>query len=233
MHSRPVYLLHVALAVLLLSAAAPAMALDFVINNGLAPPNPTNVINDGTYAAGGSALYVRNVGCGGTDPSETPCASPGAPTTVALETGAIVETLYARDTSIILMTEGDIPGFFVAFDAATIFMSGGFPSAGATARGEASIFISGGTLDQVVARDASVIEISGSGFRIDGTPVGFGEISVTSGDLTGTLAAGNSMRAYVVRDPGAIIRLVPEPATGSLLALGLVGIAAVGRKRAH
>jgi hypothetical protein len=29
-----------------------------------------------------------------------------------------------------------------------------------------------------------------------------------------------------------IIRLVPEPTTASLLALGLVGIAAVGRRRA-
>jgi hypothetical protein len=225
MHLRTVYLLHLAYAVLLLLTAAPAMALDFVINNGLAPPNPTNVINDGTYGDANSVLYVRNVGCGDTDPSETPCASPGAPTTVALETGASVETLFARDTSIILMTGGNIAGFFEARDAATIFMSGGFSITGVTARSEASIFFSGGVLDDVVARDASVIEIRGSGFRIDGTPVGFGEISATGGELTGTLAAGDYLRARVTRYPGAIIRLVPEPTTATLLALGLVGIA--------
>jgi len=70
----------VAFAVLLLSAATPASALNILINNGLAPPNPANIIDDGTYAS--DFVRVRNVGCEVF--SDAPCISPGAPTTVTI-----------------------------------------------------------------------------------------------------------------------------------------------------
>ena len=53
--------LTVALA-LILTMGAPAHAVPIMISNGLAPPNPTNVINDATYS-GDFEVYVRNVGC--------------------------------------------------------------------------------------------------------------------------------------------------------------------------
>ena len=46
MRSRPVCSLHLAAAMLLLLAAESASTVQIVINNGLAPPNPANVINE-------------------------------------------------------------------------------------------------------------------------------------------------------------------------------------------
>jgi hypothetical protein len=46
----------------LLLAATQASALEIVVNNGLAPPNPANVIEDGTYAT--DYVFARNIGYG-------------------------------------------------------------------------------------------------------------------------------------------------------------------------
>ena len=48
-----------------------------VINNGLAPPIPDNVLDDATYADDG--VYIRNVGCGNSQ-AWAHCADPGDPT---------------------------------------------------------------------------------------------------------------------------------------------------------
>jgi hypothetical protein len=47
------------IVVLLLALPLEAVSAETVINNGLAPPNPANVID---YSIP-SSLYVRNVGC--------------------------------------------------------------------------------------------------------------------------------------------------------------------------
>ena len=70
---------------------------DCVINNGLAPPNPGNVIDDTTYRD--DIVYVRNVGCGTPDPW-SPCPSPGGPTKVCvvshLQSLQTMQTLKCR-----------------------------------------------------------------------------------------------------------------------------------------
>jgi hypothetical protein len=207
MHSRSAYLLHVAFAVLLLSAAAPAHAGPVMINNGLAPPNPLNVIDDATYI--GDNVYVRNVGCPTGWPAVIPdgsCASPGAATEVEVVSGGATSYLYAYDSSTVTMSGGTVEGIY--------------------------------RYENLYASDSSVITISGIDFMVDGTPVPFGDLSALTGTLTGTLTSGDFIDNVFYQGGYAgtytgIIRLVPEPSTAALLALGLVGIAAMRRQRAN
>jgi len=41
-----------------------AGAVEIAINNGLAPPNPANVIDDDIYRTDYEFVWVRNTGCG-------------------------------------------------------------------------------------------------------------------------------------------------------------------------
>jgi hypothetical protein len=92
--------------------------------------------------------------------------------------------------------------------------------------------------ENLYASDSSVITISGIDFMVDGTPVPFGDLSALTGTLTGTLTSGDFIDNVFYQGGYAgtytgIIRLVPEPSTAALLALGLVGIAAMRRQRAN
>jgi hypothetical protein len=259
MHSRPVYLLHISFAVLLFSAAAPAHAIPVMINNGLAPPNPENVI-DGADDYSGKELHVRNVGCPTGWPAVVPdgsCASPGAATEVEVVSGGVATYLFAYDTSTITMSDGradylrarhtstttmsggEVRGYLDTYESSTVTMSGGTVERGLRAYASSTITMSGGTVEgDLFAHNSSIITINGFDFMVDGTPVPFGDLSALTGTLTGTLTNGGSLDndfyqgGYAGTWTGTI-RLVPEPTTASLLALGLLGIAAVGRKRAH
>ena len=62
-----------------------------VINNGLAPPNAENVIDDTAYTEG-QRVYVRNVGCptnwgDAWVRADHSCLSPGEPTEVEIAEG--------------------------------------------------------------------------------------------------------------------------------------------------
>lgn len=70
--------------------AAPIGAL--VINNGLAPPNPANIL-DSTNASATQTVIVTNAGCIGALPPVI-CNQPGAATTVALVDGGEVIGRY-------------------------------------------------------------------------------------------------------------------------------------------
>ena len=91
----------IAIAVAGLVLLPGAVAADELINNGLAPPNPANVIDDSSPS---SRVYVRNVGCppGWGEPEvgpTDPCPSPGAATRVAFEDGGLRVSLIAKDSS--------------------------------------------------------------------------------------------------------------------------------------
>jgi hypothetical protein len=115
-----VYLLHLASVVLLLVAIAPpAQAVSIVINNGLAPPNPENVIDDGTYAS--DRVYVENVGFNTS--VEAPCVSPGAPTWGALVQGGVIGNQFvAANSSVIEMSGGAVGGGLNALATSTVIM---------------------------------------------------------------------------------------------------------------
>ena len=66
-----------AVSALILTMGAPARAVPIMINNGLAPPDPANVIDDATYSD--DSVYVRNVGCPPGWPAVLPLTSCPSP----------------------------------------------------------------------------------------------------------------------------------------------------------
>jgi hypothetical protein len=307
-------LLQGASAGLLIGVAGTARAAVIVINNGLAPPNPANVIANNSFA--GDLVSVQNVGCN--VPVQEPCVEPGAGTSVTVVAGGAVGTqlsvyqtssitmsggvvggnaiagysslltisggsvegsAFSRGISILTMSGGTLRGDLVASDSASIIFSGGTVSGfgvigydfssiamsgGSTgivfvqdssattvsggaavqlrAGGSGSIAWTGGTISgDLVAYDSSQIVIFGSGFAVDGSPVGFGPITALDGTLTGTLLSGDPINSSFCHSgctnpygsglASGVITLVPEPGTGLLVAAGLVGLAA--RRKRH
>lgn len=159
---------------LVVAAAPGAAGLNIVINNGLAPPNPDNVIS--SFANGsGHSLYVQNVGF---DANVLhPCAAPGAPTTVAL----IEDAFVGEDLAV--------------YESSTVTISGG----------DGAVVL--------VATDSAHVTLVGTGFAVDGTPVGYGPPSASYGVLTGTLQSGNHLYLpYALRSAEAIISVSAPPA---------------------
>ena len=113
---------------LFLLSAAPAWAVAVVINNGLAPPNPGNVI-DAADDFRFDRVFVQNVGC---DAPLVDCPMPwGVPTSVELAAGGSVGVKFeVFQTSTITISGGRVgeDGFIAdlqAFDFSTVTMSGG------------------------------------------------------------------------------------------------------------
>ena len=108
--------------------------------------------------------------------------------------------------------------------------------------GFSSATMSGGTLDgSFYARDSSTIVIVGSDFAVDGITVPYGDLTALTGTLTGTLAYGDLLdntfhqggyqSAHWEATGTITLASIPEPTTALLLATGLAGLAAAGRRR--
>jgi hypothetical protein len=233
------------------SAAASAAAI--VINNGLAPPNPANVISDAAYQYDG--FIIRNVGCppgwpASGDPWD-PCPSPGAATEVELADGGEVGGLDPHDSSTVTISGGRVNMAMFASDSSTITMTGGtvwgvvdlahsssFTITGGILQAEtflaydsATITMTGGTVYYgFTAEEHSTVTIVGNNFEVDGVPVLYGDLSASSGILTGELLSGDPLDIHFGRYDDAIITLIPEPSTALLVGLGLVGLATWRRR---
>ncbi len=334
-------------AVLLASSASTASGADLLLNNGLAPPEPANVLSAPAPDTGSDWFHLRNAGCGTLADPTAACPSPGASTTLEIVDGGIVSQLRILDSSTLVVSGGlsDGTGGLVsvsdlqAQDDARVFMTGGgidtislagraafeytggycctdsmhlsehatallsgagmpystsvsdhaslvitgggqgeslrlfgdatatvdgsFYSASANGRSEltlhaggtpyltsrdaarihvlggrygdataedgAEIDFYGGTLNDAISLGQSVLRFIGSDFELDGSPISLGELSAMSGVLTGTLSNGDALQTYVYRDIDASILLVPEPATGALV---LLGLALISRRHA-
>ena len=190
-----------------------AEAADVVINNGLAPPNPANVID---YNTSGQ-VYVRNVGCPPGWPSGEPydpCPAPGAPTEVLIAEGAEVSGLHVYDSSSLAIESGGAPyGYITAHDDATLTMSGGWATV-VGASESAEVTISGGSFGfetvLCVATDSAKITIVGTDFTIDGGFVPYGDLWGT-GTLGGYLASGEYFGNVNFNAYDGTITLVPPP----------------------
>lgn len=195
-------------------------AASVLINNGLAPPDPANVIDDAAYAA--DFVRVRNAGCDVF--ADAPCASPGAPTTVALVDGGVIgENFEPMDTSTILMSGGSIVGDINTFQSATVTITGGSVGQVLQAGDSSTVTLRGGTVGSTLtAAGSSTFVIAGSDFKLDGVSVALGDITAFAGVLTGTLESGDSLNNAFVRSSLATITLVPEPGAAPLLAGGLL-----------
>ena len=104
-----------------MSLAVPASATLVVINNGLAPPNPENVL-DAEDDLSLVDVLVRNVGCG--DEWGHPCPLPGAATSVELADGAEVDVVGVFDSSS-LFVSGGTAEILESFGASVIAISNG------------------------------------------------------------------------------------------------------------
>jgi hypothetical protein len=214
---------------LALLAARPGTAGTVVINNGLAPPNAENVIDAGnSYPV--DDVYVQNVGCDRT--VVDPCPLPwGDPTSVEVTRGGEVGGgLVAYESSTVTMSGGEVNWIYPS-DSSTVTMSGGSVANILEALSSSTVTMSGGSVGgEFEAFEFSTITVRGTGFAVDGVPVGFGPIAATEGRLTGTLESGEPLDNEFLRSVTAVI-IVPEPAQVLLVLTGGLVLAVVRRER--
>jgi sulfatase modifying factor 1 len=162
--------------VVVMGVAARGVADTIVINNGLAPPNPDNVIDAGNSYPG-DWVYVQNVGCDAT--VEYPCPLPwGDATSVELVEGGEVLSLFTYETSTVTVSGGSL-SYLQARDSSIVTLSGG--SVGSlSADGSIVTMIDGSVADYLAASGSSTVALSG------GT-VG----SLVAGDSTVTMSGGS------------------------------------------
>jgi len=78
---------------------------------------------------------------------------------------------------------------------------------------------------------SSRLTLTGVAFRLNGLPIEPGTVAVASGHLEVTYANGLSYGTQFVREPTALLVLVPEPSAALLVALGLTAIGLSGDRR--
>lgn len=176
--------------------------------------------------------------------------------TITLSGGEVAARLYAHGSSTVTMSDGWILMSLTAYDSSTVTMSGGMADWGLDAHGSSTVTMSGGWANFLKAYDSSTVTMSGGvvgnylaaagssilnvvggGFKINGNSVQFGNLTVLTGTLTGTLASGESLNNLFYQGgyggwATGTIRLVPEPSTAGLVGFGLLGLLAAGRRRA-
>lgn len=172
----------------LLAAVASTLAwpsgAQVTISNGLAPPNPENVISDDRYAD--TDVYVRD-------------AESGAPTTVELISGGRIgrsEGLTVLDSSVALVSGGALE----PLDSSAI---GGE----ALALDSSHLEVTGGTMSGIVADDNSTVVFSG-GFSFNVTSLGDSVLTMSDAAVTdhGVSAFGSSHFIFRGGDADSSIR---------------------------
>jgi hypothetical protein len=145
---------------LAMGVAVPVVADEIVIHNGLAPPNPANVI-DSDDSFSNDFVLVQNVGCDAT--VQDPCPMPwGDPTSVELVDGGSVFNLDAYESSTVTMSGGEVHGGLGARDVSHVELEGGSVAGHLTASGSASVSMSGGTLfGSLFASESAVASVAG------------------------------------------------------------------------
>jgi hypothetical protein len=162
------------LLILGLAIAIPsrADATIVVINNGLAPPNPANVV-DAANSFPSDELWIQNAGCDAT--VQHPCSGPGEPTTVEMVDGGQIGKpvdspsgagpLEVFQSSTFIMSGGFIRSNAAANESSTILMSGGFIAEDIRTGHSSVAVMSGGSIDNIYASGQSEVRLSGGLLR--------------------------------------------------------------------
>lgn len=169
--------------------------------------------------------------------------------TLYFQGGSAGDGLSTSGNAHVLWDGGDAStDFTFAGSMSTITVLSGGVGEAVSAQDSSVISLFGGDLTAATnnlgigAFDSAEIRIGGSGFMVDGLPVGLGPLSATSGTLSGTLSSGEAFSVDFVHngatDPGGftifsingassadgLIVLVPEPTTAWLLGLGVAAL---------
>ena len=173
--------------------------------------------------------------------------------------GGSVEGLWIQDSTQLTMSGGSLSLFSIntnsqatisggtlyntlrVLGSSQLTMSGGRLEGSFETYGSGRVTITGGVIvidTELLLFDNAEIIMEGFDFDIDGTPVGYGNITSMFGGsyisepfrrLTGTLLNGDTFDNQFRIGDTAQITLIPEPCTLSLLALG--GLAVAWRRR--
>jgi hypothetical protein len=165
--------------VALLSLGSAARAATIVIDNGLAPPNPANVIDHTTYAS--DSVQARD-------------SSSGDPTIVELTDGGEVNSLQASDHSEVQVT-GGLAAAVLALGAAGSFeITGGTVYQAAVGlNGTGSI--QGGTFTSIHATGGSLTMTGGETYSADTGDASYlapGELLLLGGTVTSEVTVNDN-----------------------------------------
>ena len=230
------------------TAHASSLPPYFSIANGLGRPD-----NDINFDLHQWQLYVNNVGCWTSapcddtgDPTTVALVAGGLlqavdsrdSSTFVLDGGTVLGDLYAGEYGNFEIISGEAKGTIADEGYGSVVISGGTVDGGVGSR-VGSVVVTGGTVENGITTGASlrvsggsiqgdlivdgIAEIDGSGFAVNGVPVAFGDVSATTGVLTGVLASGDPLSVSFYRSGFSTlgqIQLVdvPEPQTLTLVA---------------
>jgi len=184
-----------------------------------------------TIVSGGSVDYIRASGTSTVNVSGGSVLSLDAyySSTVNVSAGS-VSFVDAYHSSTVDISAGSVSRIDAYDESSTVNISGG--SVGSVIAHDAStVDISGGSVSSLYAYDDSAVDIHGYDFRTTAGLTLDGDNVLGTGVLTGKwYGQDDTMWAMTISTnaAAATIRVVPEPATLSLLALG--GLAMLRRK---
>jgi probable HAF family extracellular repeat protein len=125
--------------------------------------------------------------------------------------GVFTDALAAHGSSIVTITGGQFTSLF-AYETAQLNVAGGIWLGQFRFEGDSVVEISGGSLQDILALNQSTVTLRGHDFNLP-----YGEIVLTVGSLTGTLADGTPLNVNFSRASTATIRLVQ----GAAMFMGL------------
>ena len=240
----------------LIAALLPRPSLaTVIIDNGLGPPNPGNVIStfvpESVYVQSNTTAELVAGGQVGDQVGER--FESFDTSTILMSGGFVFDDIFAHDSSHVLMTGGSTTSGLLAEDSATVLLAAGivgthlellnFSFATVTggliggciiAHGSSMVEVTGGSIDCIVADSdpdsfdpAVLITLVGTGFMVNGVPVPFGPITPEYGD-EGTISGtlvSGETIDAIFRRNSSLTEIVLAPEPSTA---GLVGLGLIG-----
>jgi hypothetical protein len=189
-------------------AGAP-ISCEVLVNNGLAPPIASNLIDHVDYnEASGQLVYVRSQGCppfGGVDSS--PCPIPGVPTTLEVAVGGDLGDVDVFDTALLQVTGGSVQKLASGQNAWVDLLGG----AVASAESYGTTFVAGGDhgflrlLGQATVTGGSIQNLLlDSDFISPGGAVWGGKVETLFSGTASSVRGGRVSVLCAVEDPGTV-----------------------------